>query len=328
MQMGKGGRAAPFGINTLRARLQGRASLHDRPMRVVRPSLFRLVCACCMAISIAPAMAASPVAADPAGLSDVIWSPAAIEAADASFIGHGSARQEAPAGESNGYNWRGAALDQPDWRGVRRDITYFLGYQFAAIGVLYVAPESVSGWDSEQKRSYDFSKWRNNIKPVWDEDVWWINYVTHPYWGGAYYIQARERGLDRTQAFWYSSLISTLFEFGAEALAEPASIQDLVVTPVMGFLVGEYVFTPLRQRIRAKPGKLDWSAKTILFATDPLGVLSAQTDRLLGAETTLRWQPIGMQNPALAAGMDPAVGAPGHPRSAVPVWGLQFRADW
>ena len=289
-----------------------------------------------MAISIAgsgfcllPAMADKLIAADPAAVSEVTGRQSAPPDAYAPFVGHVSARHAEAAGESYGYNWRGAAVEQPDWRGVRRDVSYFLGYQFAAIAVLYVAPESISGWYGEQKRSYDFSKWRNNTKPVWDEDVWWINYVTHPYWGGAYYIQARERGLDRTQAFWYSALLSTLFEFGAEALAEPASFQDLVVTPVVGFLVGEYLFSPLRERIRAKPGKLDWSDKTLLFATDPLGVLSAQTDRLLGVETTLRWQPIGMQNPALAAGMDaPAVATLGSPRSAAPVWGLQFRADW
>jgi hypothetical protein len=268
-------------------------------------------------------MADKLVAADPAVMSEVIWRQSAPQDAYAPFIGHVSARHAEAAGESYGYNWRGASVEQPDWEGVRRDVTYFLGYQFAAIAVLYVAPESVSGWDREQKQNYSFSKWRNNVSnPVRDEDRWWINYVTHPYWGGAYYIQARERGLDRTQAFWYSALLSTLFEYGAEALAEPVSIQDLVVTPVVGFLVGEYLFSPVRERIRAKPGKLDWSDKTILFVTDPLGVLSAETDRLLGMETTLRWQPIGMQTPALAAS------PPGYSRSAVPVWGLQFRGEW
>lgn len=270
------------------------------------------------------------MAADPAVMSGVIGRPSEPLAAYVPLMGHGSARHAEAAGESSGYNWRGASVDQPDWQGVRRDVGYFLGYQFAAIAVLYVAPESVSGWDREQKRNYSFSKWRNNVsKPVWDEDAWWVNYITHPYWGGAYYIQARERGLDRAQAFWYSALLSTLFEYGAEALAEPVSAQDLVVTPVVGFLVGEYLFAPLRARIRAKPGKLDWSDKSLLFVTDPLGVLSAQTDRWLGVETTLRWQPIGLQPPVLAAGMDRTSWSPSvSPRSAVPVWGLQFRADW
>ena len=196
--------------------------------------------------------------------------------------------------------------------------------------MLYLAPESISGWSSEQRENYSFSKWQDNVtKPVWDEDVWWLNYVTHPYWGGAYYIQARERGLNRAQSFWYSALLSTLYEYGAEALAEPVSIQDLVVTPVVGFLVGEYLFAPLRQRIRAKPGELDWSDKATLFATDPLGVINAETDRLLGVKTTLQWQPIVMRIPASATGMDGAEGdSPEAARRGQPAWGLRLSVDW
>ena len=115
----------------------------------------------------------------------------------------------------------------------------------------------------------------------------------------------------------------------AEALAEPVSIQDLVVTPVVGALVGEYIFSPLRERIRAKPGKLDWADKATLFITDPLGVLSAETDRLLGVKTTLRLQPIGQRMPALAAGVgDAPLGTRAYSRSTAPAWGLQFSADW
>lgn len=122
-------------------------------------------------------------------------------------------------------------------------------------------------------------------------------------------------------------MLSTLFEYGAEALAEPVSAQDLVVTPVVGALVGEYLFSPLRQRIRAKSGKLDWSDKAILVATDPLGVVSAEMDRLLGVKTALQWQPVGMRLPA--TNMDSSiVGLPGNSRGRIPVWGLQFRAHW
>jgi len=293
---------------------------------------FRLACCgiACSLFCAPPAAADSAVAADPAGFADADWDPSSPLAAHALFLNHDSARHEDAAAPAEGYAWRGVPPTQPDWRGVKRDTTYFLGYQFVAIAVLYLAPESISGWDREQKRKYSFEKWRNNVsEPVWDEDKWWINYLLHPYWGGAYYIQARERGLDRAQSFWFSALLSTLYEYGAEALAEPVSAQDLVVTPLAGFLVGEYLFSPLRERIRAKPGELDWSDKTLLFITDPLGVINAETDRLLGVKTTLQWQPIGMQNPASASEMDSSAGMPpGYSRGAVPVWGLQFRADW
>jgi hypothetical protein len=278
--------------------------------------------------SLAPATADS--AADPAVIPAAVVDPYSPRAAYAPFLNDNSMLDDAVATHADGYAWRGVPPVRPDWRGVRRDTAYFLGHQFAVIAVLYVAPESISGWSREQKESYSFDKWRNNVsQPVWDDDLWWINYILHPYWGGAYYIRARERGLDRVQSFWFSALLSTLFEYGAEALAEPVSAQDLVVTPVAGFLVGEYLFSPLRQRIRAKPGKLDWSDKAILVITDPLGVLNAETDRLLGVKTSLQWQAIGMLDAVPAMGIDRSMNGPsGHPRSMAPAWGLQLRVNW
>lgn len=271
----------------------------------------------CSAFCVQPSGADTP---DPGVFTEAPWAMPALR--------HHSATQDDDAIQPDGYRWRGPAPPQPDWPGVNRDTAYFLGHQFAVIAVLYAAPESISGWDREQKSNYSFDKWRNNVsEPVWDEDRWWINYILHPYWGGAYYIRARERGLDRTQAFLYSALLSGLFEYGAEALAEPVSIQDLIVTPVVGALVGEYLFSPLRERIRAKPGKLVWSDKAILFITDPLGVINAETDRLLGVKTTLQFQRIGMRIPA--TGMDNAVAGPWEgARNPVSAWGVQLRVDW
>lgn len=287
---------------------------------------------CCIAMHVACSLLCTlPAAADSPGggaqikYVDVLSNRAALLAAYESTLEQNLDMPEA----SYEYPWRGAVPASPDWPGVRRDTAYFFGYQFATVGALYLAPESISGWSSEDKKDYSFSKWRDNVSnPVWDEDRWWINYVLHPYWGGAYYIRARERGLDRTQAFWYSALLSTIFEYGAEALYEPVSIQDMVVTPVLGFLVGEYLFTPWRERIRAKPGKLDWSDKAALFVTDPLGVLNAEADRMLGVKTTMQLQLVNIQAPALAAGMNVPTHSPEFPHSAAPVWGLQIRIDW
>ena len=237
---------------------------------------------------------------------------------------------EAEAPRAGGYPWRGPPPEQPDWAGARRDTYYFLGLQFAVIGVLYVLPDNISGWDEEARENYSFSKWVDNVTNpvVRDGDEWWINYILHPYWGGTYYIRARERGLDETQSFLFSTLLSTLYEFGAEALFEPVSIEDLIITPVVGSLVGEYLFTPLRDRIRAKPGELSWSDKTILVLTDPLGVVNAGLDRMFGVTSTLQAQPIG--GPGLALSVAPDM--PGLPQSMLqnyePAWGLQWRVEW
>lgn len=186
---------------------------------------------------------------------------------------------------SDGSAAPSVASDEPsrDWEGLKQDTVYFLGYQFVIIGLLYIMPENISSWSEEEKEKYSFGKWKNNVtEPVKDEDDYFINYVLHPYWGAAYYIRARERGYPGWNAFGYSILLSTLYEYGAEALFEPVSAQDLIVTPVAGSLLGRFVFEPLRARIKRKPQPRSFSDKFLLVATDPLGAANHLAEELLG----------------------------------------------
>lgn len=228
-----------------------------------------------------------------------------------------------------GYDWKAPPARRSDWHGIKRDTGYFVGYQFAVIGILYVAPESVSEWSDEQKQKNSFAKWKRNAgHPTWDKDKWWINYVLHPYWGGAYYVRARERGFDHLESFAYSALLSTLFEFGAEALFEQPSYQDLVVTPVAGYAVGRYLFMPLRNAIRARPGRPGWTEKTALFLTDPMGVTNAAIDRVFGIGThaDLRF------GPTIPGDRPATTDNDGIPRpstgKASRGWMLQLRVTW
>lgn len=230
-----------------------------------------------------------------------------------------------------GYRWEGPPAESPDWRGIKLDTGYFLAYQFIAIGILYMAPESFSGWSQEDKDNYSFAKWKENVSnPVWDEDEWYVNYILHPYWGATFYIRGRERGLKRMQSFWYAFLLSTLYEYGAEALFEPVSYQDLIVTPVAGALLGEYLFFPIREWIRAKPGKLSWSDKAVLLITDPLGVANETLNMIFGVNTEMSFCKLRMENIPLSA-----VGVPGEmqttpqPRARInQAWGLQVKINW
>ena len=184
--------------------------------------------------------------------------------------------------------------DVPDRDGLKRDTGYFLGYQVVAVGILYAMPESVTSWTDEQKSDYSMSIWWDNVThPGWDTDDFYINYVIHPYWGAAYYVRASERGYDRKSAFWYSVLLSSLFEFGAEALAEEPSIQDLIITPTLGSLLGHY-FMGVRSDIRAQTassGHRTTKQKWVMVLTDPLGSLNRQVDKLVGHETSLQVYP-------------------------------------
>jgi hypothetical protein len=168
-----------------------------------------------------------------------------------------------------------------DYSGLKRDTAYFFGYQFFIVGLLYAMPEEISAWTDEQKEEYTFDKWWHNVSnPRWDNDKWYINYILHPYWGMTYYTRGRERGLSETGAFWFSFTLSSIYEFGLEALFEPVSIQDVIFTPGVGALLGWY-FEDTRREIKQQSTFSAWD-KTILIATDPLGTLNTMVDNLFG----------------------------------------------
>lgn len=188
-----------------------------------------------------------------------------------------------------------------DWAGVSRDTAVFVGAQFVAVGVIYLMPESVSGWSREQK-SESIEKYEENVgHPAMDKDKFYINYVLHPYWGATYYIRARERGLSKGESFLYSTLISSMYEFGVEAFFERPSIQDLVVTPIAGSLLGAYLFEPLRESIRGKK-ESRWYYDAILVATDPVGVLGSGIERVFGIKSAARLDYALLQLQRLSAG--------------------------
>lgn len=183
----------------------------------------------------------------------------------------------------------------PDEDGRRSDTLHFLAYQFAAIAFLYAMPESFSGWSTEQKESYSIGKWWSNVRsPQLDTDDHYINYVLHPYWGGAYYVRSRERGYGKYSSFWYAATLSAFYEFGAEALFEEPSIQDLIATPVGGWVVGEY-FMRVRKRVMAQHEvgtRLPLGTRFILTVTDPLGAANRTIDGWLGSEERFNMRPM------------------------------------
>ncbi|MDM0017329.1 DUF3943 domain-containing protein [Variovorax saccharolyticus] len=222
-----------------------------------------------------------------------------------------------------------AVIATADWEGLRRDTWYFVGYQAVTVAALSAMPSEQTNFD---RSGVSFSKWRDNVtNPVWDRDDHVVNYVLHPYWGAAYYIRARERGLDRWQSLGYSALLSAVYEFGAEAMFEPVSYQDLIVTPLVGWLLGEYVFSPIRESIKAKPGDPDTLDQVALVLTDPLGALNDLTDRIFGVETQVSLAPIGPSGPGATAALADAQGrlpAPHRPGPRAVAWGLHLQVRW
>ncbi|NOZ53574.1 MAG: DUF3943 domain-containing protein [Gammaproteobacteria bacterium] len=174
------------------------------------------------------------------------------------------------------------SLDIPgttDWVGLTKDTAYFLGYQFSIIGVLYVMPSSISGWTKETKREFSMQQYTDNASQVvWDKDLWFINYVLHPYWGGTYFVRGQQRGLSPMGSFLYAATLSSMYEFGAEAFFEEPSIQDLIVTPGAGYFVGQYFMT-VRNHIQKKSAvQLSGTDKFILAMTDPIGAMNEKVE--------------------------------------------------
>ena len=151
------------------------------------------------------------------------------------------------------------------------------GLALGVLGVIALLPESVSKWDKSEIRP--IKKWWSNVKsgPVWDTDEWYVNYIGHPYFGGVYYVMARSSGYNQWNSFVYSFLMSTfLYEYGIEAMCEPPSIQDIIVTPVGGWLYGEWAYQK-KLNILDNDSEVMGSrtlGSTALFLLDPVGKIS------------------------------------------------------
>lgn len=139
-----------------------------------------------------------------------------------------------------------------------------VGLGVVTLGLLFMMPESVTKWDRDELSSGKLgSNWKENVKngPVMDKDDWYINYLGHPISGATYHIIARNAGLSKWESFGYSVFMSTVFwEYGLEAFAEKPSIQDLILTPVVGSLLGEFFYSTV-QKINANNGELMGSRK-------------------------------------------------------------------
>ncbi|ALO34956.1 ubiquitin-protein ligase [Colwellia sp. MT41] len=159
-------------------------------------------------------------------------------------------------------------------------------YGFGVIGIIALLPEEISNWDKEEGI---IGKWSDNVKagPVWDRDTGMLNLIGHPYFGGVYYQVARKSGYRQWDAFLYSAIMSTFYwEYGIEAFAETPSIQDLVITPVLGWAYGEWAFNT-EMDIREQGGTVLGSSmlgSTALFFLDPVDSMSVGINNIFGKE--------------------------------------------
>lgn len=84
-----------------------------------------------------------------------------------------------------------------------------------------------------------FKNYRDNFgKLVFDQDEPLWNWIVHPLGGSQFYLYYRAHGYRPIDSVTMSFISSALFEFTIEIYTEPASVQDLYQTPVLGGLLG------------------------------------------------------------------------------------------
>ncbi|MBF0297481.1 MAG: DUF3943 domain-containing protein [Oligoflexia bacterium] len=88
-------------------------------------------------------------------------------------------------------------------------------------------------------REGSWSNYKNNFgKAVFDKDEPYWNWTIHPMTGSQLYLYYRANGYSRINSFALTAVQSALFEFTIEIYTEPASIQDMYQTPVLGSILG------------------------------------------------------------------------------------------
>lgn len=191
-------------------------------------------------------------------------------------------------------------LSSPDYTRLWENTGLLCAGGITALIVLQMLPDDATAWNRSERTSTPmFKRWWEHVKrgPVWDHDKWIFNYVLHPYGGAAYYMGARSAGFNMYQSLLYCFCISTVFwEYGIEAFNEVPSVQDLVVTPVIGSALGE-AFYLLKRHIVAHDYRLFGSpiiGNFVAFIIDPVNTVTG----LIFGDPTRRHKIISQGTPA------------------------------
>jgi len=162
------------------------------------------------------------------------------------------------------------SANYPNYRRLAANTALLIGGGITTLVVLDLLPENATNWNKKEETEVPMAKrYYNNVMngPHWDEDNPIFNYVLHPYAGAAYYMSARSQGFNMWYSLLYSFAVSTVFwEYGIEAFMEVPSWQDLIVTPLAGWLLGEAFYCAKRYIVEH-----DYR----LLGSKPLGYIAA-----------------------------------------------------
>jgi hypothetical protein len=142
------------------------------------------------------------------------------------------------------------------------------GVEMGLLAVTASLPKSWTGWSAHFVRDGVNHLGRAYTEPpVMDTDWWFHNYVGHPIGGSIYYNAVRSQGASQRQSTFFTFVLSTQWEYFFEAFAERPSIQDLIVTPVAGTILGELSH---RLTLQLKKGGTNFGEKVLILITNPM----------------------------------------------------------
>ena len=128
------------------------------------------------------------------------------------------------------------------WKKIGRAELFIGGVELLGATVLIVTPNKVTKWSHD----WEQDAWRHMKRslsklPVWDDDEWQINYIGHPVAGSFHYNSLRSQNASIFHSFLFATAQSFIWEYIIEATAEKPSTQDLIITPIVGSILGESI---------------------------------------------------------------------------------------
>lgn len=160
--------------------------------------------------------------------------------------------------------------------GPERDLTWPIVWRAGAntiLGIRYAMtrePHGLGTTSHLRQFLMNFSRlprWETNYSPLNNL----FNYVLHPLAGSQDYLAARQQGFGPLTALGFAAAGSAHWEV-VEAMVEPLSLTDLVVTPLGGMLLGELRYQAL-SGLRADPDPNALETALIILL-DPIGSLA------------------------------------------------------
>jgi len=126
------------------------------------------------------------------------------------------------------------------WKKIGRAELFIGGAELLGATVLILSPKEVTKWSPD----WEQDAWRHMKRslsrpPVWDDDNWKINFIGHPIAGSNYYNSLRSQNASIPHSFLFATAQSFIWEYIIEATAEKPSTQDLIITPIVGSILGE-----------------------------------------------------------------------------------------